>query len=82
MNKRIDECYTRLLRIALNISWKDKINNITLYNGLSRISEVLKERRLKFAGHLMRHDNEIAHKLVFGYRQMVVQEEVAKPSLL
>ena len=64
MNKRIDGCYTRLLRMALNISWKDKINNITLYNGLSRISEVIKERRLKLAGHLMRHDNEMAHKLV------------------
>ena len=64
MNKRIYGCYTRLLRMALNISWKDKINNITLYNGLSRISEVIKERRLKLAGHLMRHDNEIAHKLV------------------
>ena len=64
MNKRIDGCYTRLLRMALNISWKDKINNITLYNGLSRISEVIKEIRLKLAGHLMRHDNEIANKLV------------------
>ena len=64
MNKRIDGCYTRLLRMALNISWKDKINNITLYNGLSRISEVIKERRLTLEGHLMRHDNEMAHKLV------------------
>ena len=64
MNKRIDGCYTRLLRMALNISWKDKFNNITLYNGLSRISEVIKERRLKLAGHLMRHDNEMRYKLV------------------
>ena len=64
MNKRIDGCYTRLLRMALNISWKDKINNITLYNGLSRISEVIKERRLKLAGQLMRCNNEMAHKLV------------------
>ena len=64
MTKRIDGCYTRLLRMALNIYWKDKINNITLYNGLSRISEVIKERRLQIAGHLLRHDNEMAHKLV------------------
>ena len=64
MNKRIDGCYTRLLRMALNISWKDKINNITIYNGLSRISEVIKERRLKLAGYFMRHDIEMSHKLV------------------
>ena len=63
-NKQIDGCYTRLLRMALNISWNDKINNITLYNGLSRISEVIKERILKLAGYLMRHDNEMDHKLV------------------
>ena len=63
MNKRIYGCYTRLLRMALNISWKDKINNITIYNGLSRIY-VIKERRLKLAGHLMRHNNEMAHELV------------------
>ena len=49
--------------MALNISWKDKINKIMLYNGLSRISEVIKEKRLKLAGHLMRHDKEMAHKL-------------------
>ena len=82
MTKRIDGCYTRILRMALNISWKDKINNITLYNGLSRISEVIKERRLKLAGHLLIYDNEMAHKLSFGNRQIVVQEEVAKPSPL
>ena len=50
--------------MALNIYWKDKFNNITLYNGLSKISEVIQERRLKLAVHLMRHDNEMAHKLV------------------
>ena len=64
MTTRIDGCYTRLLRMALNISWTDKIKNITLYNGLPRISEVIKERRLKLAGHFLRHDNEMAHELV------------------
>ena len=64
MIKRIDGCYTRLLRMALNVSWKDKLNNSILYNGLSRISEVIQERRLKLAGHLMRHETEMAHKLV------------------
>ena len=64
MIKRIDGCYTRLLRMALNVSWKDKLNNSILYNGLSRISEVIQERRLKLAGHLKRHETEMAHKLV------------------
>ena len=53
-----------------------------LYNGLSRISEVIKEKRLKLAGHLMRHDNEMAHKLVLWEPTNVLQEEVAKSSLL
>ena len=36
----------------------------TLYKELPRISKVVKERRLKLAGHLIRHDNIMEHKLV------------------
>ena len=43
-----------LLCYALNISWKDKIPNIVLYEGISKISDRLRERRLKFAGHCFR----------------------------
>ena len=43
--------------MALNISWKDKINNTTLYKELLIITKTIKERTLKLAGHLIRHNN-------------------------
>ena len=46
--------------MVLNISWKDEINNITLY----KESPTIRERRLKLAGHLNRHNDIMAHKLV------------------
>ena len=41
MIKIIDGSYAKLLRVALNISWKDKINNITLYKEHPTISKVI-----------------------------------------
>ena len=65
LSKRIDGCYTRMLRMALDISWKDRINNNTVYGNLDRASEKIRERRLKLAGHIQRHDDLLAHDLLF-----------------
>ena len=54
LEKRLDGAYTRPFRYALNISWKDKIQIYFLYEGISKISDRLRERRLKFAGHCFR----------------------------
>ena len=44
IRKQIDGCYTRLLRMATNISWKDKVTNIQQYSGMLKISEVIKKK--------------------------------------
>ena len=49
MRKQIDCCYTRLLRMATNISWKDKVTNKQLYRGMPKITVVIKQTRLKLA---------------------------------
>ena len=53
MRKQIDVFYTRLLRMASNISWKDKVTNTQLYRGMSNISEVIIQRRLRLAGYFI-----------------------------
>ena len=58
--KMIDGTYTRLLRSALNVSWRDHVPNIILYGNLSKI----RERRMSLAGHCVRHKEEEASKLV------------------
>ena len=42
LRKKIDGCYTRLLRMASNISWKEKLTNDKLYRGMPKISEIIK----------------------------------------
>ena len=62
--KILDGAYTRLLRSALNISWRDHITNKELYGSLPKVSLKIKERRLKLSGHCVRHDEEVSSKLV------------------
>jgi len=54
LERRLYGCYTKLLRKALDISWRDKGRNEDLYQGLERVSVILKRRRMKLYGHLHR----------------------------
>ena len=65
LTKMIDGCYTRMLRMALNVSWKQKMTNTDLYGKLPKISSKITERRLKLAGHIHRHPELTANKLLF-----------------
>ena len=62
--KQIDGAYTRLLRSALNVSWRDHITNLRLYGSLPKVTSKIKVRRMRLAGHCHRHDDEIASMLV------------------
>ena len=64
MSKRIDGCYTRLLRKALNVSWRDHQTNEQLYGELPKVTSKIQKRRMRLAGHCIRHSEEIAHQLV------------------
>ena len=50
--------------MVLGILWKDKVSNITLYGSLPRLSNKLQSRRLKMAGHCIRHPELLASDLV------------------
>lgn len=64
LTKKIDGCYTRLLRSALGFTWKDRISNIELYAEVPKATATIKHRRLKLAGHCCRHPEEAASNLV------------------
>ena len=64
LRKHLDGCYTRMLRMAYNVSWKDKVRNEDLYGSLPPVSSKVASRRLKLAGHCARHPEEVASKLV------------------
>ena len=62
--KALDGFYTRLLRRALNVSWEEHVRNVDLYGNLPRLSNKIRERRMKLAGHSVRHPELVASGLV------------------
>ena len=64
ISKALDGCYTRMLRKALNISWKQHITNKELYGDLPKLTQKIAVRRIRFAGHCYRRKNEPVSKLV------------------
>ena len=64
LTKRLDGTYTRMLRCALNISWKSHTTNEVLYSNIPKLSEAIAARRLRLAGHCVRHPELEAAKLV------------------
>ena len=49
--------------------------NKELYNDLPKITETMRYHRLKFSGHIWRHDEETVHNLLFGCQEMEKTKE-------
>ena len=63
LSKDLDGCYTRLLRTAFNVHWKQHMTNQQLYGDLPKITDKIRERRLRFAGHCCRSSDETVSRL-------------------
>ena len=67
IGKALDGCYTRVLRAALDISWKSHITNHAnreLYGDLPKITAKITNRRLRFAGHCKRRKGSVVSNLI------------------
>ena len=64
LEKQLDGCYKCLLWAVQNIHWSDHISNKDLYGSLPKLSERLKQHKLRFAGHCYRHSEEAVSRLV------------------
>jgi hypothetical protein len=64
LEKKIDGARNRMLRYALNISWKDHIPNSVVLEGIVPISDVIRERRVRFAGHCLRAKDQPVSRVV------------------
>ena len=51
LEKKIDGAFTRMLRTALNRSWKDQPTNEELHGHIPPISKSLQQQRMRFPGH-------------------------------
>ena len=64
MEERLNGTYTRLLMRVQNISWKSHPTKKQIYGDLPSISSILKARRVQFAGHCYRAENELISSLL------------------
>ena len=62
--RRFDGVYTRMLRMALNVSWEDHMRNVDLYDTLPRVTDKIRARRMRLAGHCVRHPELAASDLI------------------
>ena len=63
--RSLDGTYTRLLRKALNVSYSSHTTNISLYGSIPPVSSTIRSRRLHFAGHCYRRDDQPVHLALF-----------------
>ena len=64
LKKKIDGCYTRMLRMALNVDWRLHLTNREVYGKLPRVTMKIQERRMRLAGHIHRHPELTAHQVL------------------
>ena len=64
LSKKLDGTYTRLLRAALNVSWRQHMTNQELYGKVPKLTETIRERRVRFSGHCLRSREEVIHQLL------------------
>ena len=64
MRRRLDGTSTRMLRAVLGFTRRDRITNDDLYGKLSKITAVLKARRLRSIGHMWRRKEELVCHLL------------------
>ena len=61
----LDGSYTQMLRMAMNVTWRDRVCNDVLYGDLPKVRIKVRERRLRLAGHCTRHKELAVSDLVF-----------------
>ena len=62
--RRLDGTYTRLLMRAQNLSWKRHPTKAQIYGNLPPVSSLAQARRVQFADHCLRAENEIISSLL------------------
>ena len=81
VRKMLDGCYTRLLRSALDITWKAHMSNEQLYGDLPKVSDKLRKRLLQFAGHCIRSSGQVVSDLVL-WKPMHGKRSVRRPIMM
>ena len=61
---RLDGTYTRMLRVVLNISWREHPTKLRLYGKVPSLSNTIIKSRMRFAGHSFRSKDELVSEVI------------------
>ena len=64
LEKSLNGCYTRMLRVVLDIKWYHHVPNNEMYGSMSRVGDTVAARRMQLAGHCFRHKELPASDLI------------------
>ena len=64
LERKLDETYTRMLRVLSILNWKTHPTINRLYGQLSRIFSVIRERRTQYAIHCYRRSVEVISDVI------------------
>ena len=64
LEKQLNGCYTRLLRMVFIVHWKEHVTNEKLCGTMTRVTDKIQERRMRFAGHNIREAGTPLSKLI------------------
>ena len=64
LQKKLDGVFTRMLLKALGLTWRDMVPNTELYRNIPTLSSELRQRRLRFAGHCHRRQDELCSRML------------------
>ena len=64
LEKQLNGCYTRLLRMVFNVHWKEQVTNEELNGTMMRVTDRIQEHRMWFAGHNIRQAGIPLSKLI------------------
>ena len=82
LEKGLDGCYTRMLRMARDVSWSEHMTNKELYGKFTQVTEKIRQRRLKLAGYCQRHPELLSEKLIPREPNSGIQQKRKKKVLI
>ena len=81
LQKSPDGSYNRMLRVVIDVNWRDHTSNSDLYGDFPKVSDKVTWRRLRLTGHCQRHEEILAHHLVL-WKAIHGKRRPGRPSTL
>ena len=75
MCDKLNVFQSRCLRTILGVKWQDHVSNETVRLRCS-VAQLVRLRRLGWAGHVIRHDELIVHEVMFCFHKLTLKDVV------